>query len=641
MNAVSSEAEPPETGSTSPARRAAVVALVLVLAVAFGSWLRIDSAFSTAAFRDTDPFGLLRSDPGFLYYVTESIAEADGLVPDDFRADVHVEYPGTSDLPAMFSVGQEFFVAWTWKAFGGDLPLHRFAVIVMGLFASLSVIGVFGLARELTGKLSWAAAATALFLVLPGNYRTIGFVLIREDFALPFLALHLWLLARAWRVRTPASMALAGGAFVAAAATWHAMGFFLTIEAGVVFAWFLRSGRNPMAARGAGAFLLTVAIGALLVPVLFSKGFLLSIPVLAACSLWLTARCSVRLAGAAWKPRAFALGALAVLVVGGALLGPLVFPGAGDYAHVFALLSAKLANGGQLPADPGELSFDVRLLWQGPFATPHWRDLWGALGVGLFIAAAALAVGLFDWRRAPGDPRPALLFAMTLGGLVACLLVQRTLVLPAMLAPVAAVALLARWSGPARWVALGGLLLFQSWSFQGWITHRPSPWYSDPGRPGYVEGMMNELGEAVRWIRDNVPVDEPISSDFVTGTAVLAHAGNPMLVQPKYETTESRRRIQEFTEAYLLGGVREYRQLLMANECRYILVNQGFWYSNLHLAGIQVTPQWRPDPRTPFARLSSLDPAVYRSLPGFELLYEKQNQFSPGFMRVFRLVEGR
>ena len=45
-------------------------------------------------------------------------------------------------------------------------------------------------------------------------------------------------------------------------------------------------------------------------------------------------------------------------------------------------------------------------------------------------------------------------------------------------------------------------------------------------------------------------------------------------------------------------------QLLLENDCRYVLVNQGFWFGNLHLAGIRMTPDWRPD-RTSMVRPST------------------------------------
>ena len=72
----------------------------------------------------------------------------------------------------MFAVGQEFVVAWAYLAFGSEIPLHTFAVVVMGIIASLAVVGVFGLTLELTRSVSWAAFAAALYALAPANYRS-------------------------------------------------------------------------------------------------------------------------------------------------------------------------------------------------------------------------------------------------------------------------------------------------------------------------------------------------------------------------------------------------------------------------------------------------------------------------------------
>jgi hypothetical protein len=174
---------------------------VLLAVVASGAAVRIQTALSLPAFAAESPDGLLKSDTGLLYYITTRILEGGGLPPADFRADPRVEHPETSDLPAMETVGQEFLVAWAHLLTGGRLPLFVLATIVMGVFASLTAIGVYGLALELTGQVRWAVCAAVLYAILPANYRTIGFILIREDGSLPFFALHLWLLVRALRIR--------------------------------------------------------------------------------------------------------------------------------------------------------------------------------------------------------------------------------------------------------------------------------------------------------------------------------------------------------------------------------------------------------------------------------------------------------
>src|SRR5262249_34836075 len=128
------------------------------------------------------------------------------------------------------------------------------------------------------------------------------------------------------------------------------------------------------------------------------------------------------------------------LVVGLALSGALA---PGNYGHVRAVLWAKLRLLGRFPADPTEIPFDARLLWQGRFATlpfAHLLDWSGWPLALLFALACATAIGV---RGAGGFERLAL--ALTLAGAGAAWAFGRLAVLVGYLAPIAACIALARW----------------------------------------------------------------------------------------------------------------------------------------------------------------------------------------------------
>lgn len=615
-------------------RRRLLVALFLLLAVGAGAAIRIHTTLSDPNFDTADARPLLRSDPGMLHYITERIVESGGLPPDDFGADARIEHPASSDIPAMFTVGQEFVIAWAYLLWdylmpGADTPLHVVAVWVMGFFASLAVLGVFGLAFELGGRLRWAVLAGAIYLLLLGNYRTIGFIFIREDFSLPWLALHLYLFARALRVRTRFAILATALSLILAASTWHAMGFMLSIEAIVLLGWYLRSGENPLAHRDAWMGLALIALGSLVIPVLRAKGFLVSLPLLIAACLWAAGRLesSGRLSSARARL------ATPVLLVVLLLVTRLVAGGQGDYSHVIELMASKVSNAGALPADPSDLSFDSRLLWQGPFATATGRDMFGFLGAGLVLIAVAFVWGCYGWLRRRGDARLLTLLAFVVAGSLSAFLVRRTIVLPALLLPVVGACAVQRLSLlPVRMLVIVLFFVFQLRYFYIGINGYQCPWYRPP-----VRGV--ELAEVVRWAEEHIPSDEAIATDYETGTAVLAHGRHPILVQPKYETTSSRRRIEEFSGAFVHGSLADYRALLIQNDCRYVLVNRDFWGRNLYTAGIKVHANWRPDPRTPLANFFHSDARIYENLPGFRLVFRSANLSGPGLMRVFELLD--
>ena len=55
--------------------------------------------------------GLLKSDPGLLYYLTQRVVDSGGGAPDDWRADPRIEYPSTVDIPATIAALKRMGIA--------------------------------------------------------------------------------------------------------------------------------------------------------------------------------------------------------------------------------------------------------------------------------------------------------------------------------------------------------------------------------------------------------------------------------------------------------------------------------------------------------------------------------------------------
>jgi hypothetical protein len=601
------------------------------LCVVLGSTLRIHAALTDPGFDSSSPKGMLRSDPGLLYYFTERIVAAHGAAPSDFRADPRIEHPEATDVPATFTIGQEFFVAWGYLLLGAHVPLHVFCVWIMGLWASLAALGVYGLARELSGRVGWAALAVALYAAMPANYRTVGWILMSEEFSVPWFALHLWLLARAARVRTPGSILLASLPLVVAVSTWHAMQFFLALEAACVFAWFQRTDRNPLQARGAWILPATLLGFAGVVPVLRSTQFALSLPMQILLAMG---------AAAAWPRRGaravawIALGAASATAFAWSHFHP---GGIGEYGHVFALMIEKVRHLGQLPEDPGALPIEARMMWQGPFATLSFPSLSGLLGIGA-LALPAVVFARSIWRGA----------ASVACGL-ACLsipvawLVERAIILPGLLLPAVGAAAAARLFGAKRARGIVASLgcagvLAQAWYCIDRIETTPIGWYQPRQR-------QVEIAELVEQIPRLVPEGEAIAADFMTSTAILAHTGHPILFQPKWESRRTRERTVELFEAFYQRSPEGLRRLLVDKyRCRYLVVDRSFfgiqrasWYA----AGLRAGQAL---PGTCAAVFLDQDPAVLSGVPGYRLLYRSPDRirFASGdptdFYRVYELA---
>jgi hypothetical protein len=318
-----------------------------------------------------------------------------------------------------------------------------------------------------------------------------------------------------------------------------------------------------------------------------------------------------------------------------------VFAGAlGEHAHVYEVLGAKLAHLGELPDEPRALSFDARLLWQGPFATLRagWAVTW--LGLALLGLPAAAWTLIESRERSAGwtraDSRGALaLFA--LAAAPAAWLVSRTVILPGLLLPAVLAAFLADLRRARASLAIGAVLLgAQGLWFASYARGYVIPWYRPVGRQA-------ELAALVEALPDLVPLGEAVAADFMTSTAVLANTRRPVLLTPKYETAASRRRIEELYTAFFDGEPEALRQLLLAKyRCRYLLVDRfTLGVLSRPLAGLRAGEP--PRPGTCAAVFLSQDDATLRGVPGYELLYRSpptilQRDGSPyDLFRLYRL----
>jgi len=611
--------------------------IVAVLCVAFGAALRTRVAFSDPNFDRESPVGMLKSDPGLLYYFTESIVEAGGRPPADFRADPRVEHPALVDIPAKFTVGQEFAVAWGYLLLGRGMPLHVFSVWIMAIWASLSALFVFGLALELTASARWAVLAAVLHAAIPASYRTIGWILMSEDFSVPWFALHLWLLVRAARVRSPISVLLASLALGAAVSTWHAMSFVFALEAACVFAWFLRTKRNPFDTRAAWILPITLLAFSTLVPVLRSTAFALSIPMqltwaLAAAALW--PRNGKRMA---------AIAAWIMLAAAAWQWSRLSGLGIGEYGHVFSLLAHKIRYLGILPNDPGLLPIETRMMWQGPFATLGLGAGLRSLGVSALAVAPALVIawrGLRSTREVPG----VLVSAFACVSVLAAWLIERTVLLPGLLLPAVAAWSMARFSRSRPRAILGGLaflaVLLQGAETVRFLKARPLSWYLPAQRQAEIRALVDAIPALV-------PEGEAVAGDFMNSTAILAHTRRGIVFQPKWESKRSRERAAEFLTAFFHGTPDEMRELLRERyRCRYVVFDRftlGILQASRYSAGIPA--DWDgPEPGTCAAAFLSQDEEQLRGVPGYRLLYRspgsiRQSDGSPAdFFRLYELM---
>lgn len=616
-------AEPDRRVSRRAAWLQAVALLVLMVVVTV---VRVRAALDDPQFDARSPVGLLKSDPGLLYHLTDRIVAARGAIPADFAADRTIEYPDEIDVAQRFPLGHLRLIAWVQLALGGSTPLHVTSLWVSASAMAFALLGVWLLALELTRRPWLAFLAALLAAATPAFHRTIGFVLVDEDFSWPLLVLHLALVARAARVRTPASVAIAVAALAGALSTWHAAGFFASLEAAVALALLARDGRSPLALRGGWLAPAILAATTLAVPFLRHAGAVFSFPVAVAAGLWLAARTTT-----ARGARIVAFGATAAVLGLGAWIVRVDVAGA--YGHVFALLAAKIRHMGLRPSESAGLGADVRILWQGPFETPDLAHAVQALSL-----AGILAIASAVWALRARDGRigaTVALFALSLG---AAWLAERALVLPALIAPA-----LVAWA--AARLARGTTFLAAATAAQAllctlWLASYRNPWYHAP------EQRQAEIRWMVQAVERHVPPGEAVAADFMTSTAILAHTGRPIVFSPKWEAREPRRRATDLVDSFHHASPAEFRRLIVDRyRARWLVVDRftlGYlarWSAGLPSGSFDALPG------TAAAALLSQDEAVLDSIPGYELIARspasilQSNGRPTDFYRLYRLGE--
>jgi len=424
-------------------------------------------------------------------------------------------------------------------------------------------------------------------------------------------------------VRTPTSFAIAGLAALAAAATWHAMSFAITLEVAVLFAWFVRTGQSPLATRHAWLVPAVAALGSFAVPLLATRWFVLSLPMQLVAALAVGAVVERR-AGAWWHAAAAGIAALLLLHSGTLWMAHLGVGGAADYAHVTGLLWAKVVHRGVLPDDPRVLPFDVRMMWQGPFETAALRELFAGFTVCAVLLPVAVLRAAPTWLRGRGDAGFAWLVALGLLGCVGAILIRRLLVIPALVLPTVCALLVPLGRERKTWLA--GLVAAQAIAFVAILPHRDVPWYQPL--------QQEEIASVIDWIREKLPADGAIAADNMTSPAVLALTGHAIVVQPKYETEASRRRNERLLSTLYQGSVGDMAALLREWNVRWLLIDRQTLWSLRTIAGLPMALS-EPVPGTAAARFLSQDPSRFDGIAGFQLLY--RSPFPQDMMRLYEV----
>jgi hypothetical protein len=521
------------------------------------------------------------------YRLVRQIFES-GQVPELDRSIQHPEGLRPSEA---YSVSDEYLLAAALKLLPEGVSMTAALRFVSAAWFCIGIplLGLWAAAMSRSRMAGLLAAAFYAFMIA-SVIRSTGQELSRENFALPLLIGHLLLntsaLQSSSRSRKSAFGLLSGALLGTALVVWDLIQFY-------IFLFYLYEGLRYLfgrAYRAAGpefrvapTIVATIAL-AMLSPYHRSHGLLFSPLTMLGIGLLLAYAFESRIVSGpmavslspGWKRALLLLAMLAPLALALLLAGDY----SANYGHFGGLLLAKLRHFNIKPADPAQLGFDARIMWVPALNSANSRIVFSLFPYTLLLTLALYLICLrtslkFKLRD---ESIPYLLLLLTVS-FVSFLLFVRFHVFLALFISVFigyAVANISRasfWKACTLWTIAVLVLVGET----GHALREPERW----GRPMVYYQQMAELMD---WLEENIP-GEPLVANFGISASILAYAGNPIVLHPKFESSQIRELVREYGELMFKADELRLRDWMDARQARYLLYSLGE-FSN-------VKPEWQ------------------------------------------------
>lgn len=347
------------------------VLVILLLLFLIASYNKLGPSLKLLHQNNNDVDFYFLSESAIHYHYAKMFSE-DGRIPIiDYKA----QYPEGLQTYNYLSISMEAVTGYLHRILsiaGIKVKFHVFLIYFICFFSSISVFILFLITRDLFNNDVEALVSTALYATaLPLFARTIGWF-IREDFCLPFIFLSLYFFNKAIKKPLPNSMA-AGACFFIALASWHFTSFYLLIfTLSIIILLLINENQSESIITSFSVFVAFCFLAGLIIPVLKTKCFDVSFPMLLCYSTLLTfyLRKHIRITNVA--------SLVIVIVFSGILfiiLNLVNVRNAGDYSHAYYLIIYKLKYLLCKPETPSSLPYEVRAIWQEACNSPTFKNV--------------------------------------------------------------------------------------------------------------------------------------------------------------------------------------------------------------------------------------------------------------------------
>jgi len=567
------EAKETERARSRPLSRLAVWTFIVCI-YALGVNLRWGIVASLRDYYGDLPYTM---ESALLFHYAQACARGERIPDLDRRA----QHPEGLRVARELSLGKDFAAAIVYKALGRPGSFREFVRRFDATWFCIGVFALFLLVREMRGGELGGLIAAAFYAVsLPAVVRSTGLEFSRENFSLPLIFLHWWLVVRGLRRQRFSFASVPAGVLLAvAAATWDVTQLYIFLV-GAFAALTLLFGKGGYGlVREFLPGLACLVIAGLTVPYLVHHRFLLSWGMLlwysltaAFISVALFPRCSLRF------PRFAFVAVFASLVV--IVATRTAYPG--TYSHFASLFLAKLRFLNVKPLNPAKLSYEARILWTPALHSATSRFL-GKYPIAdfkmLFVLAAAPMVLLIRsiWRREATQPEKALLFWLAVFLLLYLLFVRMQVFLVFFVCSLIGLGALygsrlfrrtgARVSFLAAWsllVLLG--LVAEAYTYS---TFEKIYREVDTGSAYAADKVL------VDWLQKNAEEDAVVLANFTLEPTIFAYAGRAVVLHPKFESTTMRLKVKEYLEALFSKTEKDFHEFCVKNRVNYFVLHPG------------------------------------------------------------------
>jgi len=553
----------------------------LLCIYASGVFLRWEIVGSLEHYHGELPYTL---ESALLFHYAEASADGEAIPAVDKRA----QYPEGLEVTREFSVGKGLVAAVFFRAAGRPGQFAEFVRRFDAAWFCLGILALFLVVREMGGGELGALMAAAFYAVaVPSVVRSTGLEFSRENFSLPLIFLHWWLLVRGWRrERFSFSSVPAGVLLAVAAVTWDVTQLYILLI-GVFAALSLLFGKGGhRLVRGFLPGLACLVVAALTVPYLREHGFLLSWGML----IWygLLASFLSRLLSRGRSPllpKAVFLGVVALLVV--LVIGQTAYPG--TYSHFSRLFLEKLKCLNVKPLDPARLSYEARILWTPALHSATSRYL-GRYPISNFEMLFLLGTGPLVllmrsvFKRNATVEEKALLFWLAVFFFLYVLFVRMEVFLVFFVCCLIGLGV-RYWSNLFRNKAAKTTAVIL-WSLAVLVCLRAELYaYSgfnkiyrvaDTGSPYAANRVL------VKWLRENTEKDAVVLASFTLEPTIFAYAQRAIVLHPKFESRRMRSKVKQYLEAFFSENEEDFHDFCLRHGVNYYVLHPGVFAGDMN-----------------------------------------------------------